>query len=103
MNIATTVEPTAADPFLDAYLQPFSGWLKDPDVTELLVNRPGEVWVEWPGRMERCEAPAVDDSLLRRLAEQVARVTNQGISRERPLLAATLPNGDRVQFVAPTA
>jgi type IV secretion system protein VirB11 len=49
------------------------------------------------------KAPKVNDALLQRLAEQVARVSNQGISRERPLLAAMLPNGARVQFVAPTA
>ncbi|MFL6759411.1 P-type DNA transfer ATPase VirB11 [Sphingomonas sp.] len=91
------------DPFLEAYLEPFRGWLAAADVTELLVNRPGEVWIEQRGKMTRHETPAVDDALLQRLAEQVARVSNQGISRERPLLAAMLPNGARVQFVAPTA
>src|SRR6476619_7037224 len=91
------------DPFLEAYLEPFRGWLAEPDVTELLVNRPGEVWIEQRGEMTRHEAPAVDDGLLQRLAEQVARISHQGVSRERPLLAAMLPNGARVQFVAPTA
>jgi len=91
------------DPFLDAYLEPFRGWLGEDDVTELLVNRPGEVWIEQRGRMTCHKAPKVNDGLLQRLAEQVARVSNQGISRERPLLAAMLPNGARVQFVAPTA
>src|SRR5438874_10177238 len=91
------------DPFLEAYLEPFRGWLGQSDVTELLVNRPGEVWIEQRGKMTRYETPKVDDSLLQRLAEQVARVSNQGVSRERPLLAAMLPNGARVQFVAPTA
>jgi len=91
------------DPFLDAYLEPFRGWLAEADVTELLVNRPGEVWIEQRGQMNRHDAPAVDDALLQRLAEQVARISHQGISRERPLLAAMLPNGARVQFVAPTA
>lgn len=100
---APTIGPDGADPFLEAYLEPFRDWLAQPDVTELLVNRPGEVWIEQRGRMTRHEAAAVDDSLLQRLAEQVARVSNQGISRERPLLAAMLPNGARVQFVAPTA
>ena len=101
-----TDEPVTVDgidPFLDAYLEPFRGWLAEPDVTELLVNRPGEVWIEQRGEMTRHDAPAVDDGLLQRLAEQVARVSHQGISRERPLLAAMLPNGARVQFVAPTA
>jgi len=96
-------ETDGVDPFLEAYLEPFRGWLDQPDVTELLVNRPGEVWIEQRGRMTRHDAPKVDDSLLQRLAEQVARVSNQGINRERPLLAAMLPNGARVQFVAPTA
>ncbi len=91
------------DPFLDAYLEPFRAWLAQDDVTEILVNRPGEVWVEQSGKMTRHTAEKVDDNLLQRLAEQVSRVSNQGISRERPLLAAMLPNGARVQFVAPTA
>ena len=95
--------PDGLDPFLEAYLEPFRGWLEQDDVTELLVNRPGEVWIEQRGRMSRHDAPKIDDSLLQRLAEQVARVSNQGINRERPLLAAMLPNGARVQFVAPTA
>jgi type IV secretion system protein VirB11 len=91
------------DPFLDAYLEPFKAWLSQPDVTEILINAPGEAWVEQRGRMTCHKAEKIDNSLLQRLAEQVARVSNQGISRERPLLAAMLPNGARVQFVAPTA
>jgi len=104
MSEAETPPPQdGIDPFLDAYLEPFRNWLVEADVTELLVNRPGEVWIEQRGQMSRHEAPAIDDGLLQRLAEQVARISHQGISRERPLLAAMLPNGARVQFVAPTA
>jgi type IV secretion system protein VirB11 len=97
------ITAVAADPFLEAYLEPFRAWLAQPDVTEILVNRPGEAWVEQRGQMTCHKAKKIDDSLLQRLAEQVARVSNQGISRERPLLAAMLPSGARVQFVAPTA
>jgi type IV secretion system protein VirB11 len=93
----------AVDPFLEAYLEPFRAWLSQPDVTEILVNAPGEVWVEQRGGMTCHKAERIDDALLQRLAEQVARISHQGISRERPLLAAMLPNGARVQFVAPTA
>lgn len=103
--MTSTTSPTVErqDPFLSAYLEPFAQWLAEPDVTELIVNKPAEVWIEQQGAM-RCEdASTVSNQLLQRLAEQVARVTNQGISRERPLLAATMPNGARVQFVAPSA
>ena len=91
--------------YLDAYLAPFAAWLERDDITEIIVNRPGEVWLEVAGAasMRRLEAPEVDDEKLRRLAEQVARVSHQGINRERPLLAATLPNGARIQFIAPPA
>ena len=91
--------------YLAAYLRPFRRWLDREDISEIVVNASGEVWIEAAGQMhlERVEAPEVDDLLVRRLAEQVARATHQGVSRERPLLAATLPDGARVQFVSPPA
>lgn len=91
--------------YLDAHLAPFAKWLNGDDVTEILVNRPHEVWIEQAGRfgMQRQDAPAIDDQLLERLAQQIARETHQGINRERPLLAATLPGGARVQIIAPPA
>ena len=91
--------------YLDAYLAPFRQWLDKDTVTEILVNRPGEVWIEdsaHPG-MQRIETPEIDDKLVQRLAEQVARVSHQGINREHPLLGATLPDGARIQFCGPPA
>jgi type IV secretion system protein VirB11 len=91
--------------YLDAYLAPFQQWLARDTVTEIIVNRPGEVWVEdaaHPG-MQKIRRPDIDDRLIQRLAEQVARVSHQGINREHPLLGATLPDGARVQFCGPPA
>ena len=53
--------------------------------------------------MTRCDAPGIDDVLLSRLAAQVARFSHQGINRERPLLSAVLPTGERIQIVSPPA
>ncbi|MEO6042092.1 MAG: P-type DNA transfer ATPase VirB11 [Croceibacterium sp.] len=91
--------------YLDAYLAPFRPWLDRDTVTDILVNRPGEVWIEDAGQpgMQRIEAADLDDKLVQRLAEQVARVSHQGINREHPLLGATLPGGARVQFCGPPA
>ena len=91
--------------YLDAYLAPFQQWLARDTVTEIIVNRPGEVWIEdaaHPG-MQKIRRPEIDDRLIQRLAEQVARVSHQGINREHPLLGATLPDGARVQFCGPPA
>jgi type IV secretion system protein VirB11 len=90
--------------YLDAYLRPLAPWLDRPDVTDILINAPGEVWVETlGGPAERHPAPELTDTALWRLAGQIAASAHQGISREHPLLAATLPSGARVQIVAPPA
>ena len=91
--------------YLRTYLKPFLPWLERDDVTEILVNKPFEVWIEISGEphMRLVEMPEVDDILLSRLAAQIARVAHQGINRESPLLAASLPTGERVQLVGPPA
>jgi type IV secretion system protein VirB11 len=74
------------------------------DVTDIYVNRPGEIWIETlGGATERHDAPALDRATLDRLSRQIAALSHQGISREHPLLSATLPDGARVQIVAPPA
>jgi type IV secretion system protein VirB11 len=90
--------------YLRSYLAPLTGMLARPDVTDIYVNRPGELWVETiGGEIERHDAPALDEATLARLARQIAALSHQGISREHPLLSATLPDGARVQVVAPPA
>lgn len=105
MNMMTPVSGNGGNVYLNSYLAPFDAWLAADDVTEILVNRPQEVWVERMGanEMERHDAPEIDAQLLERLAQQVARISHQGINRESPLLAAILPGGARIQIVLPPA
>jgi len=102
-----TVEhfPLEGGAYLRTYLQPFAEWLERDDVNEIVVNRPGEVWIEVAGapQMQRFERDVITDQLLERLAGQIARASAQAVSRQHPLLAATLPNGARVQVVGPPA
>jgi type IV secretion system protein VirB11 len=90
--------------YLSAYLAPLAPWLSRPDVTDVLINRPGEVWVETT-RGGVCREPAdqLNEMALQRLARQIAAASHQGVNREQPLLSATLPDGARVQVVAPPA
>ena len=90
--------------YLKSCLAPFATALSRPDVTDIYVNRPGELWIETlGGAIERQEDPALSELVLARLARQIAALTHQGVSREHPLLAATLPDGSRIQVVAPPA
>lgn len=101
---ATAARPAPAGVYLRSCLAPFERLLARPDITDIYVNRPGEVWVETlGGSIERQDDPAVCELVLARLARQIAALTHQGVSREHPLLAATLPDGPRIQVVAPPA
>jgi type IV secretion system protein VirB11 len=90
--------------YLDAYLAPLGPWLERDDVTDVMVNRPGEVWIETTGGLTAAiTAPQITELALSRLARQIAAASHQGVGREHPLLSATLPDGARVQIVAPPA
>ena len=85
-------------------LAPLAHLLARDYITDIYVNRPGEVWIEHlGGATERHEAPQLTARVLERLARQIAATTAQGVSREHPLLAAALPDGSRVQIVLPPA
>jgi type IV secretion system protein VirB11 len=101
MSIAATSRENV---YLRTFLAPLAQWLDRADVTDILINRPGEVWFEAAGaNLARAEAPDLTDVALQRLAQQIAASSHQGVSREHPLLAAALPSGARVQIIAPPA
>jgi type IV secretion system protein VirB11 len=90
--------------WLDSCLAPLSRHLARAEVTDLYINRPGEIWLEvLGGGIERHDAPHLTTVLLGRLARQIAAVTAQGINREHPVLSAALPTGERIQVVMPPA
>jgi len=107
VNVATAIRHSAdpeAGVYLRACLAPLEEALARPEVTDIYVNRPEELWIEsLGGGIERQLDPALDEATLIRLAQQVAALSHQGVSREHPLLSAILPDGSRVQVVAPPA
>ncbi len=95
---------TEAGYYLDSFLAPLAPVLARSDVTDIWINRPGEMWIESVGGgIERVVEPALGEKLLARLARQIAAHSSQGVSRAQPLLAATLPDGSRIQIAAPPA
>lgn len=88
---------------LETYLNPLAPFFAEEGVSEISVNRPGEIWIEKMGDMRRAELPALDFEHLRGLGLLIAQSTSQHVSEENPLLSATLPNGFRIQVVFPPA
>lgn len=90
--------------YLDSFLAPLSGLLSRTDVTDIYINRPHEVWIELAsGSITKQVVEQLDTDHLALLARQIAASSAQGVSRSSPLLAATLPDGSRVQVIAPPA
>lgn len=88
---------------LETYLLPFKEIFAEDGVNELMINKPGEVWVEKKGDLRVEAVPEIDIDHLLGLGRLVAQSTDQRISEEFPLLSATLPNGYRIQVVFPPA
>lgn len=101
---AAEVLHTYTSSYLDSLLESLGTFMAQPDVTDLWINRPGEVWIEQlGGAITRHDVPPLTEKTLARLARQIAAVSAQGISRAAPLLAASLPDGSRVQIAGPPA
>jgi type IV secretion system protein VirB11 len=104
---AAELVPGLATPGRDAalreYLQPLAEFLADPVVTEVCINRPGEVFTEGPGGWRRHELPAAHLGWCRKLAQLVATFSAQKINEHNPMLSGSLPDGERVQLTIPPA
>ncbi|PRP68491.1 P-type DNA transfer ATPase VirB11 [Chromobacterium amazonense] len=88
---------------LERYAQQlFGDWLKEDDVTEIAVNRPGEVWVECRG-VWQCHSVPMSFDDAERFAMTLAAYMDDTINDVKPVLSATLPTGERVQVVCPPA
>lgn len=84
-------------------LKPFSTFLQDRSLFEVIVNRPGQVLTEGPGGWRTHEMPELTFEKLMRLSRAVASFSHQSIDETRPILSATLPGGERIQIVIPPA
>lgn len=88
---------------LKTYLLPFQEIFDQDGVNEVMINKPGELWVEKGGDQHLVSMPEIDMDHLLGLGRLIAQSTAQSISEETPLLSATLPNGYRIQVVFPPA
>jgi type IV secretion system protein VirB11 len=85
------------------FLRPLREQLDAPGVLEVCVNRPGVLQVETVQGWQQVDAPNMTQERCLSLATAVATYCDQQINQERPLLSATLPSGERIQFVIPPA
>lgn len=87
---------------VETFMQPLRQLLAG-DVTEVVINRPGEAWTESREGWQRHVMPSLTYDHLRTFATLIANSTQQTINEGAPLVSAALPTGERVQAIIPPA
>ncbi len=89
------------DESVSVFLEPIRGFLEDDTVSEVMVNGPGEVFVERRGLLEKTAARFTDEQALLAAVRNIAQFVGRRIDDENPMLDARLPDGSRVAAVIP--
>ncbi|WP_435743981.1 CpaF family protein [Nocardioides sp. SYSU DS0663] len=79
-------------------IQPF---LRDPDVSEVMVNGYDSIWLEKNGRLTPVDAHFVDEAHLRRTIDKIVSRIGRRVDESSPMVDARLPDGSRVNAVVP--
>src|SRR5436309_2246628 len=82
-------------------LGPLEPLLSDTAVDEVMVNGPGEVWVERSGRLEPTGVSFGSESDLAHAIERILAPLGRRVDEASPLCDARLPDGSRVNVVIP--
>jgi pilus assembly protein CpaF len=82
-------------------LGPLEPLLADPSVDEVMVNGPGEVYVERSGRLQRAGVRFGSEAELVHAIERVLAPLGRRVDEASPLCDARLPDGSRVNVVIP--
>lgn len=83
------------------FLRPIEGLIKDPAISEIMVNGPGCVFIERDGQLEQVPGVSIGEKSLQVAVRNIARALGDEISEEKPLLDSRLPDGSRVAAVIP--
>ena len=82
-------------------LGPLETLLRDPEITEVMVNRPEQIFVERKGRIELTNLAFEDEDSLRRVIDRIVSSIGRRVDESEPMCDARLKDGSRVNVVIP--
>jgi pilus assembly protein CpaF len=80
---------------------PLEPLLRDPDVSEIMVNGPDHIFVERFGRILPVDAAFIDEDHLRRIIDKIVARVGRRVDEGSPMVDARLPDGSRINAVLP--
>ena len=78
---------------------PIEEFLRDPDVTEIMVNGPDEIYVARGGRLFKTNGHFADQEHLRSVVDTIVARVGRRVDEASPMVDARLPDGSRVNAV----
>src|SRR5215213_370148 len=82
-------------------LGPLEPLLRDPTVSDILVNTHKQVYVERQGKLERLPTTFQDDKHLMRVIDRIVSGVGRRVDDSSPMVDARLPDGSRVNAIIP--
>jgi type IV secretory pathway ATPase VirB11/archaellum biosynthesis ATPase len=80
-------------------LGPIEAYMRDPTVSDILVNTYRQIYVERYGKLEKTEARFKDDAHLRRIIDKIVSAVGRRIDESSPMVDARLADGSRVNAI----
>ncbi|WP_433201912.1 CpaF family protein [Dactylosporangium sp. CS-047395] len=80
---------------------PIEALLRDPSISEIMVNGPRSVFVERAGRLLPADVEFDDEAHLRRIIDRICSRVGRRVDEASPMVDARLPDGSRVNAVVP--
>ncbi len=80
---------------------PLEPYLRDSEITEVMVNGPASIYVERAGKLEQTTGAFTDEAHLRRTIEKIVGRVGRRVDESSPMVDARLPDGSRVNAVLP--
>jgi pilus assembly protein CpaF len=78
---------------------PLQTFLEDPDISEVMVNGPHQIYIERNGKLIRTQVKFEDDNAVLRIIDRIVSPLGRHIDRDNPTVDARLPDGSRVNAV----
>jgi pilus assembly protein CpaF len=80
---------------------PIEPFLRDDDVSEVMVNGPDSIWLEKDGKLLKANAQFGDEAHVRRTIDKIVSRIGRRVDESSPMVDARLPDGSRVNAVIP--
>ena len=87
--------------YLYLFFAPVQQYLQDDDVSEILINGPGQIFIERKGKLAPVPEKFANEQSLQAALMNVARSVGRFFDKDNPRLDARLPDGSRVHAVIP--